>query len=73
MKKMNIQRDLDSRAAIAAASARPLPPEYQTEVEPVKTETDGESENLPERADHTDTPATETGQHKKVRKTKRDV
>lgn len=73
MKKMNIQRDLESRAAIAGASARPLSPVNEPEVEPAKTVTDGKSEDLPERSDHAESAATETGQPKKVRKTKRDV
>ena len=71
MKKMNIQRDLDSRAAIAGAAVRPLPLAHESEVENEKT--DGKSEDLPERADHEESGAAETGQPKKVRKTKRDV
>lgn len=73
MKKMNIQRDLDSRAAIAGAAVRPLPLAHESEVEPENEKTDGKSEDLPERADHEESGAAESGQPKKVRKTKRDV
>lgn len=74
MKKMNIQRDLDSRAAIRAASVRPLPAESEKkEVEPDNQKTDGKSEDLPECADHAEIPGAETGQSKKTRKTQRNV
>lgn len=52
MKKLNIERDLASRAAIAAAGQRSAGQPEEPQVEPVKPESDGTSEEVPGREDH---------------------
>lgn len=51
MKKLNIQRDLNSRAAISEKRRR-THSVAQASVEPVKPETHGTSEETPGREDH---------------------
>lgn len=64
MKKLNIQRDLDSRAQIAAPKRR-----KPVIVEPKKPQQDGKTEDAPQCADHTQAVAPAPGPIKKTRKT----
>ena len=66
MKKLNIQRDLNSRAAISEKRRR-THSVAQASVEPVKPETHGTSEETPEREDHPQSVAEPRKTSRKVR------
>lgn len=66
MKKLNVQRDLDSRARIAETTILPVLP--KPIVEPVKTEPHAESEESKECTDNQNAPIPE-GKKTKGRRT----
>lgn len=68
MKKLNIQRDLDSRAQIAAPKRR-----KPVIVESEKPKQDGKTEEAPQCADHAQAVAPASGPVKKARKTTGDL
>lgn len=72
MKKLNIQRDLNSRAAISEKRRR-THSVAQASVEPVKPETHGTSEDTPGREDHPQSGAEPRKTSRKVRKAEGDV
>ena len=72
MKKLNIQRDLNSRAAISEKRRR-THSVAQASVEPVKPETHGTSEEAPEREDHPQSGAEPRKTSRKVRKAEGNV
>jgi hypothetical protein len=72
MKKLNIQRDLNSRAAISEKRRRATPV-AEASVEPVKPETHGTSEETPGREDHPQSGAEPRKASRKIRKAEGDV
>ena len=72
MKKLNIQRDLNSRAAISEKRRR-THSVAQASVEPVKPETHGTSEETPGCEDHPQSGTEPRKTSRKVRKAEGDV
>lgn len=72
MKKLNIQRDLNSRAAISEKRRRTRSV-AQASVEPVKPETHGTSEETPGSEDHPQSGTEPRKTSRKVRKAEGDV
>ncbi len=72
MKKLNIQRDLNSRAAISEKRRR-THSVAQAPVESVKPETHGTSEETPGREDYPQSGTEPRKASRKVRKTEGDV
>jgi hypothetical protein len=72
MKKLNIQRDLNSRAAISEKRRR-TQSVAKAPVEPVKNENHGTSEETPGREDYPQSGAEPRKASRKVRKAEGDV
>ena len=73
MKKMNIQKDLDSRREIALANSIPLfTDEEINDVEPLKSEQNAESKDVSRCEDITESSTGSTKKAKRGRKAQRD-
>lgn len=71
MKKLNVQRDLDSRARIAETNILPILPKLI--VEPVTTKTDAQSQESKECTDNQSIPLPEEKKAKGRRTTPRNI